>query len=147
MSKKLAEIYGRMAEALEAAGAAARELETGYDKSGGDEASGADDGVAGGGAGSKGKAVAAAKKVAGKPAKSGKAKPPAITFEDLKTKLTELMDLKGKEVVKTLMSEFGAAKLVEIEEDSYADVMAKIDEAMVADEEEVTTDDDDMFGP
>lgn len=146
MSKKLAEIYGRMAESFEAAGAAARELESGYSKSGGDPAGEADDDVAVSPAGSKAKASAASKKVASKPAKGGKAKPPAITFEDLKTKLTELMDLKGKDVVKAIISEFGASKLAEIEEDSYADVVAKVDEAMADEVEEEPAGDDDMFG-
>lgn len=89
---------------------------------------------------------AATKPVVAKPAGSGKKTKtaPAITFDDVKTKMTDLMNTKGKEVTKTILSEFGVGKLVELEESSYADIVAKIDEAMA--EDEAPDEDEDLFG-
>lgn len=147
MSKKLAEMFGALAEGLESAAAAARQIEGGYANATAKSGDSAADGVAGGAAGSKTTKAAASAPVAGKPAKPAKAKPAAITFETLKAKLTELVNSKGKEAAKEILSEFGAAKLVDLDEENYADAHAKAVEAMAAEEEDPTADDsDDMFG-
>lgn len=146
MSKKQAELFGKLAEGLEGAAAAARELEAAYANADAKSGSAAVDAVAAGGAGSKGAKGPAAAAVAGKPAKGGKAKPPAITFDDVKSKLTDLMNVKGKDVVKAIMSEFGIAKLGELEEDNYADVHAKAVAALVEEEPDDPNGEDDMFG-
>jgi hypothetical protein len=147
MSKVLAAHFAALAEGLEAAAAAARALEGAYDNATAKSQSASDDAVAGKPAGSKGKGAAAAPAVAGKPAAKGKAKAPVITFDDVKAKLTELMNTKGKDAVKEILSEFGAAKLADLDTDSYADAHAKAVAAM-AEEEEATEagGDDDLFG-
>lgn len=132
-----------LAEGLEAAAAAVREMEASedVDKSGD---SGTDlDGVAE--PASKPGAKATVKAVVAKSAAGGKKKaPPAPTFEDIKVKMTDLLNTKGKEVVKSLLSEFGVAKLVDIDAESYTDISTKIDEAIA--EEENDEDEDDLFG-
>lgn len=146
MSKKLEAAFAKLAEALAMATEAAQEVATQYAVAGVKSGEGTGNGVAGGNAGSAGKGTPAAKTVAGKPAGGGKAKAPVVTFDDVKTALTELMNAKGKDAVKELMSEFGAAKLTEVEEANYADLLAKAKEAMAPDEEPAADADDDMFG-
>jgi hypothetical protein len=147
MSKKLAEMFGALAEGLENAAAAARKIEGEYGNADAKSPSGAADGVAGKSAGSKGSKGAAAPAVAGKSAKAGKAAAPAVTFDDVKAKLTELMEAKGKQEVKELLSEFGAAKLADLDEGDYTEVHAKAVEKLAAEEDgDGDGDDDDMFG-
>lgn len=69
-----------------------------------------------------------------------------VTFDELKEKMTDVMNAHGKEVVKGVMSEFGVQKLIEIDETSYADVMEKLNEAVAAAEAGAGGDDDDLFG-
>lgn len=145
MSKKLVAQFEALAAAFESAAAAATALAGAVANTDAKSGAGADDGVADSDAGSKGKKAAPAKEVAAKPAKGGKAKAPTFTFDDVKGKLTELMNAKGKDAVKTILSEFGAAKLADVDEGQYADVHAKALEAINADEEEAS-EDDDMFG-
>lgn len=103
--------------------------------------------AAGGAAGGKGKGATAAAPVVAKPAaKSAKPKAAAITFEVLKAKLTELVNAKGKEAAKEILSGFGAPKLVDLDEENYVEAHAQAVAAMVDDEPEVPADDDDMFG-
>lgn len=146
MSKTLAEQFGAMAEGLEAAAVAARNMEAAYANAGSKSEDGAGDGVAGKSAGSKGSKGAAAGAVAGKPAGKGKTKAPVITFEDVKTKLTELMNLKGKDAVKTILSEYGAARLADLAEENFAEVHAEAVKGMAEDEAPPEGDGDDLFG-
>ena len=145
MSKLLQTHFGELAEALENAAAAARKLEGAYGNATAKSTGTADDGVAGKTAKPSGASTAPAKKVAAKSAAGGKSKAPVITFDDVKAKLTELMEAKGKETVKQLLSEFGAAKLGDIGEENYGEIHARAVAAMV-DEEDGGGDDDDMFG-
>ena len=145
MSKVLAEAFGELAESMENAASALRKIESAYANAGAKSGGEAADAVAGKSAGSKGSKAAPTAAVAGKSAKGGKVKTPAITFDDVQGKLTELMEANGKQAVKELLSEFGAAKLKDLEEDNYAEIHAKAVELLNADEGE-GEDDDDMFG-
>lgn len=147
MSKKLAEGFDKLASALEQAAEAARSLESAINTADAKSGNGSDDGVAPGKPGPKGSKGAGAAAVADKPAKGGKAKPPAITFDILKAKLTELVNAKGKEAAKEILSEFGAPKLVDLDEENYAEAHSKAVAALAADDEDDSGgDDDDMFG-
>lgn len=147
LSQQLKEAFGAFAEALENAAAAARTIEGVYANASAKSADSAADGVAGNKPVAGGKAGPAAKTVAAKPAVKPKGKPAGPTFDDVKTALTELMNAKSKESVKEILSEFGVAKLAELGEDSYADVLDKAREAMAPEPEpEGGNDDDDMFG-
>lgn len=147
MSQQLKEAFGNLAEALDNAAAAARVIEGVYANATAKSPDSAGDGVAGGKSVTGGKGGAPAKTVATKPAAKTKAKPAGPTFEDVKAKLTELMNLKGKEIVKEILSEFGVTKLGDLTEDSYEDVVEKAATAMEPDEEPGNPDDpDDMFG-
>lgn len=143
-AKKVGELFGELAESLENAASTLRKIQNEFDgdatKSGGDAA----DGASGGAGGSGGKKGAAGKAVAAKSAKGGRSKAPSIDFDAVKEKLSELMTANGKQAVKEILSEFGAAKLADLEESDYAEVHAKAVEALNADEG--SDDDDDMFG-
>ena len=144
---KLSALYGALAEGLENAAAAARQLEAADDLESAKSESAPVDAVAGSTGGSKGKSAAAAPAVAAKPAKAAKApKAPAITFEVLKAKLSELVNTKGKEAAKEILSQFGASKLVDLDEENYAEAHAAAVAAMAEDEEDTSGGDDDMFG-
>ena len=145
MSKTLAEAFGQLAEATEAAAVALRKIEGAYANASAKSGDSAADAVAGKSSGSKGSKGAAAAAVAGKSAKGGKVKAPTITFEDVQAKLTELMESKGKQAVKELLSEYGAAKLKDLEEENFSEIHAKAVELLNADEDG-DDDDDDMFG-
>lgn len=143
MNKQISALYGSFAAGLETAAAAARQLEALDD---GDEShatapasNGASNGATNGAANGK-----AAKET--KPAKAAK-KPaaPAITFEVLKAKLTELVNTKGKEAAKEILSTYGAPKLVDLDEENYADAHAAAVAAM-AEPDAAAGDDEDMFG-
>lgn len=147
MSKALSGMFGELAEALEAAGAAARKIEDGYANAAAKSGSATGDAVAGGTSGSEGKKTAATAPVAAKTTKGSKAKTTVTTFDAVKAGLTELMNAKGKDAVKSILSEYGAAKLADLEEDSYTEVLAKAKEAAAEQEEAAGTEDpDDMFG-
>lgn len=106
------------------------------------------DAVAGSSAGSKGKKATPPAEVAAKPAaKSAKPKAAAITFEVLKAKLTELVNAKGKEAAKEILSGFGAPKLVDLDEENYTEAHSQAVAAMAEEEPDDTSGDaDDMFG-
>lgn len=146
MSKTLAALFGELASATEQQAAALRKLEGAYANASTKSEDSSGDGVAQAPAGSKDKKGAAAGAVAGKSAKPAKAKAPAVTFDDVKTKLTELMEKNGKQAVKELLSEYGAAKLADLEEDNYAEVVEKATEALAGGDEPEADEDDDMFG-
>lgn len=147
MSKKFSDAMESLALSLEAGAAAARAAGAAAGVSDAKSGDSAADAVAPKSAGSKGKAAAATEAVAAKPAKAAKAKAAAITFEVLKAKLTDLVNSKGKEVAKEILSSFGAAKLVDLEEDEYQNAYNSAVEALNAEEETETTEEaDDMFG-
>jgi hypothetical protein len=135
---KQTDAFGKLAEALENAATAARELEAAGSAA---TTTAADEVVPDAGT----KKKSGAKPAAEKPAKPAKAKTPAITFEILKAKLTELVNTKGKEAAKEILSEFGAPKLVDLSEDDYSDAHAKA-VAALADDEEPAGEEEDMFG-
>lgn len=147
MSKSLKDAFEALGEALEAAAAAARQIEGVYANSTSKSPNETGDAVAPADK-PRGKAKSDAPPVAAKPTGRGKAKGPAITFEILKAKLTEVVNLKGKEEVKTLMSEYGATKLVDIDEESYQEVFDKASALLVEEDEPESGGgaDDDMFG-
>lgn len=139
MNKQISALYGSFAAGLETAAAAARQLEALDD---GDEShatapasNGATNGAANGKAAKETKPAKAAKKPAA----------PAITFEVLKAKLTELVNTKGKEAAKEILSTYGAPKLVDLDEENYADAHAAAVAAM-AEPDAAAGDDEDMFG-
>lgn len=149
MNKQISALYGSFAAGLETAAAAARQLEAMQDEESpaapAAVLNGSTNGATNGAANGK-----AAEKVAPpvKPAKAAKTKAatPAITFEVLKAKLTELVNTKGKEAAKEILSTFGAPKLVDLDEENYADAHAAAVAAMAEADEPASTDDDDMFG-
>lgn len=144
MSKVIAGHFSELADALESAAAAVRKIEGAYENAGTKSADVAANAGAGKPAKPVGKAAPAA--VAAKPAKGGKPKTPDITFDDVKAKLSELMEAQGQQVVKELLSEYGVAKLKDLEEDSYAECHAKAVEKLAEDTSEPVAEDDDMFG-
>lgn len=136
-----------LAAALDSAAEAARAAGASIDVEDAKSGNSAADAVAKPAAGSKTKAPAAAAPVAAKPAKAGKAKAPPITFEALKAKLSDVVDNKGKEAAREILSAFGAAKLVDLEEDDYEKAYSDAVAALAEEVETETTDDsDDMFG-
>lgn len=143
MSK--AELFGKIAEGLEEAAAAFRELEGEMSNTGAKSSGSSNNGVAG--KASKPADKANTSGVAGKSGKGGKKA--TVTIEQLKEKMTELINTegKGKDSVMAILSEFGVAKLVELKEDDYADALAKvIEEINREDSDEGDGTDDDLFG-
>jgi hypothetical protein len=143
---KFSDALSKLADALDTAASAVREAEAAAGVGAAKSEDSATDGVASKPAGPKAKGAAAAAPVAAKPAKGGKAKAPAITFEILKAKLTDVVNAKGKDAAKEILSEFGAVKLVDLDEDSFADAYAKAVEALSEEDEVDSTADVDMFG-
>lgn len=145
---KKSEILGDLATALEQAAAAVRKLESADEivatKSSNEAGDGATSSAPRAG---KKSAPAAAAAVATKPAKGAKAKAAAITLDVLRAKLTELVNAKGKDVAREILSGLGAAKLTDLDEDNYADAHAQAVEKLNEEEEEAAEDDDtDLFG-
>lgn len=145
MSKKLAESFGKLATALEEAAQAVREIENANAIADAKSSDGDNNAVASSKPGPKGSKTATAP-VAEKPAKGGKAKAPAVTFDILKAKLTELVNIKGKEAAKDILSDFGAAKLVDLDEENYAEAHSKAVALLAADETDSDDDADNLFG-
>lgn len=147
-NKKLAELFGQLAEHVEGAASTLRKIEGVLENEDTKSGGAGDDGVAARPAKSAGKKGAESKAVAGKPAAGAKKKAPAITFDALKEKLSEVMETTGlgKQKVKELLSEFGATKLNDVDESDYADLHEKAVEALAAAADGGDDDDDDMFG-
>lgn len=145
---KFSDAFDKIAEGLEAAAVAVREAGAAAGTASAKSEDSTGDGVASGKSGSKGKTAPAAEPVAKPASKAGKAKAPTITFEILKAKLTDLVNAKGKESVKQLLSELGAARLGDLDEEQYTEAHTKAVELLNADEEEPATegDNDDLFG-
>lgn len=150
MNKQISALYGSFAAGLETAAAAARQLEAMQDEDSTPttataevHTNGATNGATNGKAAEE-TTVKPAK--AAKAAKPAKAAAPAITFEVLKAKLTELVNTKGKEAAKEILSTFGAPKLVDLDEENYADAHAAALAAMAEADEPPAAEDEDMFG-
>lgn len=48
---------------------------------------------------------------------------PAVTYDDLKEKLMDVMDAKGKDTIRAMLDSYGAKSLKDVPEDKYPDLM------------------------
>ena len=142
------ETLGQLAEALENAAAAVRKLESAEETATVKSADAPADGVAAPVPKPGRKAKAIPEQVDAKPTPERATKPavPVITVDQLKAKLTELVNLGGKEKVKTIINSFGAPKLVDLDEDHYAEAYSQAIAAIAAEDAPPAEDENDLFG-
>ena len=88
----------------------------------------------------KGKAAPAAK---AKAAPTAKAKGKAVTLVEVRDALREVSQKLGKDVAVGILGEFDCAKVSEVEEGDYAELVKACAEALEAGEEEADGDEDD----
>ena len=88
----------------------------------------------------KGKAAPAAK---GKAAPAAKGKAKAVTLVEVRDALREVSQKLGKDVAVGILGEFDCAKVSEVEEGDYAELVKACNEALEAGEEEAEDDEDD----
>lgn len=88
-------------------------------------------------AGSKPAAKSAGKSTA-KPS-TKEADPPELTEDDVREKLKELAGSKGKEKMVEALASVGAAKLADVDESQYHELVAKVDELLAEEDDEPTT--------
>lgn len=74
-----------------------------------------------------------AAKSASKPAKKASAE--ELTTEDMQEAMTALTKAKGKDALVDALAHFGASRFSEVDEDSWSEFKAKIDELMEADDD------------
>lgn len=89
-----------------------------------------------------GAAVATPAKKGGKAGKAGK-KPAAIGIDDLRIKLVEVANQKGKQVAKKLIKKYKAEKLGDVDEKHWLALANDADAALV--EEEEASEEDELF--
>ena len=86
------------------------------------------------------KAAPAAK---GKAAPAAKGKAKAVTLVEVRDALREVSQKLGKDVAVGILGEFDCAKVSEVEEGDYAELVKACNEALEAGEEEAEDDEDD----
>jgi len=90
------------------------------------------------------KVAPAAKAAKGKaaPAAKGKAAAKAVTLVEVRDALRDVSQKLGKDVAVGILGEFDCAKVSEVEEGDYAELVKACNEALAAGEEEADEDDD-----
>lgn len=69
--------------------------------------------------------------------KSAKGKSKAVTFEEVQNAAKELVEAQDTAALKAVLKELGVKKVSEIEEDDYKDALAKIQEALEDNQEDL----------